>query len=249
MLALEQFQIYAEVAGGGADVGVTEHDLHGAQVAAVIDKRGGEAGAKQVRVMTGPRSVPGREADTLAPARKADSASGIAVDNLPHTAGVAEGIAVVGDEQHRCLARARGMAQAQPTIEQTEHLLRERHKASVDVQQAVLLKDVADRETHEFSGTDPGFVHQPHDHMVAKADQRGEVRCGQKRADLVVAQVSRQPLWRSRGTRQHGWRVLGRVAVSQCPPVKTANRAQLKIKGRWPNSAPTRTYPRIYGGF
>ena len=249
MFPLKQFDIHAEIAGGGADVGVAKHDLHGAQIAAVVDERGGKAGTEQVRVVPGPWFVPGCEADAIAPAGKADGVSGVAVDDLPHAARAAEGFAVVCHKQDGGLAGACRPALVLPIVQQAHHLVRELHKAAGDVQQTMFNHGVADRKPDEIAGADAGFIQQPHDDVVAEPHQRSEVRRGQDGADLVVAQVSRQPLWRSRGTRQHGGRVMGRVGISLRPPVKTAYRAQFEIKCRWPNGTAAGTYPRIYGGF
>src|SRR6476646_5396835 len=218
---LEAFAREVRVHLGRRDVGVTEHLLHGAKVAAAGEQVGGEAVAQRVRAhLAGEAGV-----------------ARVALDDLVEPLAGQRPAAEV-DEQLRLVAVADQLrpAAAQIAVDRRDRLPAERHQAflralAAGAEEALAQVDVAQLQPDRLRSAQPAGVHHLQQGPVAQRRRLAPLRRGEQLLHLGVVENVRQFLRPARGA-EVGGRVVADQLVAAQVLVEGAQAGGLAVDGR-----------------
>src|SRR5215218_4783142 len=189
----------------GRDVGVAEHLLHGAQVAAAGEQVGGEAVAQRVRAHL---------------ARQAGVA-GVALDDLVETLPGQRAAAEI-DEQLRLVALADELrpAAAKVAVDRRDRLAAERNQPllgalAASAQEALAQFHVAELEPDRLRGAQPAGVHHLEQRPVAQRRRLAALRRGEQLLHLGVVENVGQLLRAARSAESSGRIVTDQLVAAQ----------------------------------
>lgn len=228
-----------------------QKNLHSTQVTATLEQRGGERYPEHVRIKPVPGFLPTDGVDAVIRATNADSSPGVLVDNGPDAARLPERLTLAGDKQCAALAGARGSADSKPVCQQRGHWVGKGQPARgapvcSEYSQPVVVQHAAQTEPDQFAGGNAGFVQQPHDDMVPKADKGGQIRRGQQSPDLALCEQPGQPFWCAFGGWQQLADIVACIAVFMRPAVKHAQGSDIDIERGYLDLAPPGPHPLVY---